>query len=555
MVPSEWARCVFAVSFIAQMSALAAYPQGKDMETTRAIEELMPICEGALNGTLEYCEGIRTTGFRVYLRKLAEQLPEYNSTAGDVSEWDSRCNYFKDAHDPPACVASAYFLVPFDLKQAPQPSTCTGESIEEKVTVTDNTTAPPSESSSLASDSYAFRAFTIETQVGGNRNAHCGVIRTAQAHGIAVDIVGKGVGRIYPSRKLKLMREHVLTIPPEERKNTILLFMDSRDVLIQTGTEGIINGLVKSGAKVLFNAEGNCFPFNYFPMNMILGKDTSIIPKNPVGRFDGFHICGHLFPEAPIPGGPRWLNSGAFVGYADAILDILDLTQELPSWFIDGYPGTDQGFFTQVYLSGKFGMKLDVCNDVFTAFAVHEAESENQIHSLWHLYARGPHRRQWNVLRAERSPEGDSLKVRWVNKRTDKIAPIIHLNGNLKNVYSGQRSHRMKSEYLSIKHGPCSIVRRMEATMFVGSGVGKSWPHGLDFREGDCNYNWEEMARRCAVANDTLELMLDKEKSGLGFWLEFSPVRTFTDLGPEEHRALAMVRPAHNHNLTITLND
>jgi len=30
------------------------------------------------------------------------------------------------------------------------------------------------------------------------------------------------------------MREHVLTIPPEERKNTILLFMDSRDVLIQT---------------------------------------------------------------------------------------------------------------------------------------------------------------------------------------------------------------------------------------------------------------------------------------------------------------------------------
>eukprot|EP00469_Lotharella_globosa_P010576 CAMPEP_0167780318 /NCGR_PEP_ID=MMETSP0111_2-20121227/5287_1 /TAXON_ID=91324 /ORGANISM="Lotharella globosa, Strain CCCM811" /LENGTH=360 /DNA_ID=CAMNT_0007670809 /DNA_START=858 /DNA_END=1939 /DNA_ORIENTATION=+ len=250
---------------------------------------------------------------------------------------------------------------------------------------------------------------------------------------------------------------------------------------------------------------------------MILGKDTSIIPKNPVGRFDGFHICGHLFPEAPIPGGPRWLNSGAFVGYADAILDILDLTQELPSWFIDGYPGTDQGFFTQVYLSGKFGMKLDVCNDVFTAFAVHEAESENQIHSLWHLYARGPHRRQWNVLRAERSPEGDSLK-----------SPL------------GKQAHGMKSEYLSIKHGPCSIVRRMEATMFVGSGVGKSWPHGLDFREGDCNYNWEEMARRCAVANDTLELMLDKEKSGLGFWLEFSPVRTFTDLGPEEHRALAM---------------
>uniref|UniRef100_A0A7S3YVS9 PLOD1-3-like GT domain-containing protein n=1 Tax=Lotharella globosa TaxID=91324 RepID=A0A7S3YVS9_9EUKA len=98
--------------------------------------------------------------------------------------------------------------------------------------------------------------------------------------------------------------------------------------------------------------------------------------------FAGFHICGHLFPEAPIPGGPRWLNSGAFVGYADAILDILDLTQELPSWFIDGYPGTDQGFFTQVYLSGKFGMKLDVCNDVFTAFAVHEAESENQVRTI-----------------------------------------------------------------------------------------------------------------------------------------------------------------------------
>jgi len=76
--------------------------------------------------------------------------------------------------------------------------------------------------------------------------------------------------------------------------------------------------------------------------------------------------------------------------------------------------------------------------------------------------------------------------------------------------------------------------------MFIGGGLGKMWPYQLDIREGECDFNWERMAQRCAVANDTLEFMLDREKSGLGFWLEFSPVRTFTHLAPDEHRALAM---------------
>ena len=74
----------------------------------------------------------------------------------------------------------------------------------------------------------------------------------------------------------------------------------------------------------------------------------------------------------------RWLNSGAFIGYADSILEIMDVlarvpkylntSQKIPAqllhklityvtidilkrWFIEGYPGSDQGFFTQVALN------------------------------------------------------------------------------------------------------------------------------------------------------------------------------------------------------------
>jgi len=46
---------------------------------------------------------------------------------------------------------------------------------------------------------------------------------------------------------------------------------------------------------------------------------------------------------------------------------------KLPEWFLDAFPGTDQGFYTMAYLTRKFDMKIDSCKHVFVAMGYSDA--------------------------------------------------------------------------------------------------------------------------------------------------------------------------------------
>mmetsp|Transcript_42464 Transcript_42464/g.70822 ORF Transcript_42464/g.70822 Transcript_42464/m.70822 type:complete len:713 (+) Transcript_42464:178-2316(+) len=531
------------------------------------VKELMYYCKRGMdsqdNGKAHYCEGLRTRGFDKFVRSVSKQMPQYKDTVEDIDEWERRCRRRADA--PPTCVALSYFMLPIDFRSM-------HESVKDNSCK--NSDAPEAHNQTeKQKKNMEFLALTVETHTASLK--HCSLIRTASASGVEFEVLGTHYrGVMGHTAKINLLKNRINLIPASKRKNTLLLFTDSRDVIVQASSDFIINGFLRSGVKVLFNAEGNCYPYSYFPLHMMLGDNTHSIPHKAEGRFNGYHICGKLFADTPgRPGSPRWLNSGAFVGYADAVLEILEAIQNAPTWFIERYPGSDQGFFMQAYLSQKFGIGIDTCSHIFTSIATHDDYSEHHPWGDMFLYAHGPHRRNWNVLyAAEKKKDQESEKTApygnfslvWRNKATGKVAPIIHLNGQIKAYFSPNKvkRHRMRPEFHIFVDGPCSVVKRFEATMFVaGSHVvpgTQAWENRVAAYElarfhdveGDsdleydalleqCHQGWEILADACSFANETVQHMKNAKTSGLGFFLEFSPLRMEPRIDVKAHVQLA----------------
>ncbi|GAB5366463.1 hypothetical protein AAMO2058_001145700 [Amorphochlora amoebiformis] len=522
--------------------------------------ELVSECKLALTGNRHnasnFCRGIFSEGFRDFVKRVGSMATKYREKVEDLDAWWRECRYYGRAHDPPVCTALAYSFLPFN--------------VSENAVVVAKKSNGSNPGTFCKAESLKLKVFSVETDVKGKQ--HCPLMRSAAGVGVSIDIIGTEIrGAIGPAEKLVLIKRYVENIPKESLNSTILLFVDSRDVLIQGDKKQIIEGFVASDSRILFNSEGNCFPFNYFPMNMMLGDDPFNIPKESKGRFDGFHICGHLFPSVNNTVSGRWLNSGAFVGYADSILKLLNTFKSWPKWFLNNFPGTDQGFFTQAYLSHQYGIKIDTDNHVFAAFGVHDGFRENYAHSTWERYVYGPYLNRWNVLYARsvtpmeeshfekiRDASNSRIKYLWVHKPSGKTLPVIHLNGNVKKTFR----HFLDDPTISkgdhaLVHSICNIVYRIEATMYAGGSnteTGTSeWAEnvwkaqGIHFN-GDvealpmlqaCQANYPALSRACAIANDTLPFFLNPNTSGLGNFLEFSPVRIKNSLGTKNHVMLA----------------
>lgn len=117
-------------------------------------------------------------------------------------------------------------------------------------------------------------------------------------------------------------------------------------------SQEIIRRFLDFNARIIFNAERNCYPQKHFPMDYLM-RDHGRNSKHN-------HICGKLYR----PGNERWLNSGVFIGYADAVFEIVSLIKKNQ---IADIPGGDQGLMAHAYLSGQFGIMLDVHHRMFSA--------------------------------------------------------------------------------------------------------------------------------------------------------------------------------------------
>ncbi|EDW19270.1 procollagen-lysine,2-oxoglutarate 5-dioxygenase [Drosophila mojavensis] len=179
------------------------------------------------------------------------------------------------------------------------------------------------------------KVFTVATeQTDGYRR----YIRSAQVYDIEVTTLGlgeewqggdmKGLGGGY---KINLLRKAVEEL--KDAEDTIILFTDSYDVVFTAPLTEILEKFKESGAKVLFSAEKYCWP------------DKSLADSYPaVGAKES-----------------RYLNSGAFIGYAPQVVELLK--EEIED------TGDDQLYYTKIFLDeakrAKLNIKLDTQSRLF----------------------------------------------------------------------------------------------------------------------------------------------------------------------------------------------
>ncbi|XP_065349170.1 multifunctional procollagen lysine hydroxylase and glycosyltransferase LH3 isoform X2 [Cloeon dipterum] len=163
-------------------------------------------------------------------------------------------------------------------------------------------------------------------------------LRSAKVYDIPVTVLGQNEAWVggdmhYAGggQKVELLKNELEKYKND--KNKIVLFTDSYDVIFLAGVDKILNQFEKSGAKILFSAEGFCWP------------DKNLASK---------------YPNVLL--GKRFLNSGGFIGYAPEVYQL-----------VSTWKGTakddDQLFYTERYLDddvrAALKMKLDHKGEIF----------------------------------------------------------------------------------------------------------------------------------------------------------------------------------------------
>uniref|UniRef100_A0A672YDU0 procollagen-lysine 5-dioxygenase n=1 Tax=Sphaeramia orbicularis TaxID=375764 RepID=A0A672YDU0_9TELE len=225
----------------------------------------------------------------------------------------------------------------------------------------------------------AFKNLLVITAATDETDGFNRFMRTAKEFNYTVKVLGLGeewkggdVARtVGGGQKVRWLKKELIKL--SEQKDTVVLFVDSYDVIFASGPEELLLKFSRLGHRVVFSAEGFCWP------------DQRLASK---------------YPE--VHSGKRYLNSGGFIGFAP------DLAAIVQQWkYKDN--DDDQLFYTRIYLDKtqrtKFNMTLDHRSRIFQNLngAVDEV-----------------------VLKFERA------KVRARNVAYDTLPVIIHGNGPTK---------------------------------------------------------------------------------------------------------------------------
>ncbi|XP_013392391.1 procollagen-lysine,2-oxoglutarate 5-dioxygenase 1 isoform X2 [Lingula anatina] len=165
-------------------------------------------------------------------------------------------------------------------------------------------------------------------------------MRSANKYGLDVEVLGMGkewrggdmavsVGGGY---KINLLKEGLKKY--KDKKDLVLMFTDSYDVIFTGGAQEILKMFKKFNARVVFSAEGFCWP------------DASLMDKYPEVKMNE----------------KRFLNSGGYIGYAPDIYEIITHNEV-------GDKDDDQLVYTNIFLDEnlrkKWNIKLDTRGEIF----------------------------------------------------------------------------------------------------------------------------------------------------------------------------------------------
>lgn len=123
--------------------------------------------------------------------------------------------------------------------------------------------------------------------------------------------------------KINLLRQAIETL--KSQKDTIVLFTDSYDVIFTARLENIVRKFKDSGARILFSAEKYCWP------------DEDLAKSYPPVALEAY----------------KYLNSGAFIGYAPQVYDLITVEPV-------GDTDDDQRYYTKQFLNAKIREKLRI---------------------------------------------------------------------------------------------------------------------------------------------------------------------------------------------------
>jgi len=514
-----------------------------------AYRSLLNDCLTIRLGKANMCDHMETPSFAFFVDYVARRVPAGKSLS-TVTAWKLRCMSGIHLRDPPVCWAAAYLRLPMPLDVKPKSINCL-DPADVETSQRDPTRL------SLEKDitEYKFKLFVVETRQLGSHA--CTLLRSTCGLQIEMTILGQGLGKVRRSKKLELVSEAVRKIPPAERSKTIVLNMDSSDAYLQLNVQEIMRKFISTGSKFLFSTEGDCFPFRYFPMSMGLGSNTILMSGDATNRYNQFHVCGTMF-EHVHGSEARWLNSGSWIGYADAILNAYTALDLYPSWFINRWPGSDQGFFTTLFLSRKYDIELDVCNEIFVTFKSIGNKMERRYNSFWDLYTKGPSLPAYNKVYLRKAEEISTLEQRtsdedvgagnysrantqspyqylWINKRTQRTPAVLHFNGDSFKAHDWYLENEIHDETQLV----CKAMKKLEVTQNMT--VDASHHTCKVALENQCFQRLQHLKKiGCYIEDEDVEDILVRNRSGVGFFNALSPVKFFSPFSHDESRKLAL---------------
>lgn len=205
----------------------------------------------------------------------------------------------------------------------------------------------------------------------------------------------------------------------ETKSNDIVIVIDAFDVWLQKPISQVSEDFRRSGHRILFGAEKNCFAGTF-------GSETSEykfctgVPQSPWPA----DTYGNITDTSLHYNRPRWLNAGTIIGYSKDLLTLYDAVIKFANErkIID-----DQALFLIHYYMKTFGIDLDFWGDFIKPLygCEHDILVSPQL-----LRSDTPH--DLNSTTASMLLQQSPARMVY-DSITKQYPPLLHFNGDAKN--------------------------------------------------------------------------------------------------------------------------
>lgn len=246
-------------------------------------------------------------------------------------------------------------------------------------------------------------AFTYATNEG--RFFFCRSLESMVQNRVPIRILGWGEKWKGFEQKLRASLEAIRGLSSE----CTVLFVDSYDVLFTQDLSQIKGKFDEMDADILFSAECGCWPF---------------VQKNR-------DVCRSKYPKAPTP--YKYLNYGGWIARQDHAVNLLEeIVRIAGERAAEGKSVDDQEIASELYIEGRFGIKLDHYSRIFQTMHFTRSAIEGVCNPLPYLV---------------------SSNGVWHNRGTGSRPSILHFNGGGKRYFNRMYTSQWYKNASLAKHG------------------------------------------------------------------------------------------------------